>query len=96
MKVALFVIMYPLVYHFILTIVITSRLYSLVSIRDGHSQLYSLWIALAIADPARVILPSTLVNIQWAFPFTRAMIKNLNRVINEIEPNETSDLLPRM
>ena len=97
MKVVIFVIMYPLVYDVLFVIVFTSRLYSIISIRDGRNQSYSLWIAHAMAEPLRVILPSMLVIIQWDFPFTKIMIKNLNRAINEIdeeEPNKNSDLLP--
>ena len=95
-KVVIFVIMYPLVYDVLCIMVTTSRLHSMFSGRREQS--YSLWIAHALAEPARVILSSMLVIIQWVFPFTREMIKSLNSATTEIdeEPCENNDLLPRL
>ena len=98
MKVVIFVILYPLIYDILFIIVTTNRLYSMISIGDKGNQSYPLWIAHALAEPARVILPSMLVIIQWAFPLTRKLIKNLNSatIIVNGEPDENDDLIPRI
>ena len=75
MKVVIFVILYQLVHDILFIIVTTSCLHSMISIGDKGNQSYPLWIAHALVEPAQVILPSMLVIIQWAFPFTRKLIK---------------------
>ena len=92
-KAVIFIVMYPFIYDVLFVIVAISRLDSIVSIKGHREQSYVLWIAHAVADPARVILPSMLVIIQWFFPFTRELVKNLDAETKKAKGTEKARLL---
>ena len=79
MKEVIFVIIYPLVYDALFVIVTISRIESMIHTANGQPQSYALWIAHAVADPARIIIPSLLAIIYWAFPSSREMITKLKK-----------------
>lgn len=88
LKQIIFIIIYPLVYDALFVVVTISRIDSTLRIRNQQKQSYPLWIAHAVADPARIIIPALLVILQWAFPFTRDVMKKLNS--KEVRIEETS------
>ncbi len=77
MKEVIFAIIYPLVYDALCIVITVNRISSFVHIKRGEKVSYPFLVAHSIADPARILFPSLLVIVQWVFPMTRKLMKNL-------------------
>ncbi len=80
MKEVIFAIIYPLVYDALCIVITINRIDSFVRIYRNEKISYRLLIAHSIADPGRILFPSLLVMVQWVFPMTRKLMKNLREV----------------
>lgn len=72
----IFIVVYPIVFNVVCCIVAANRFDEIRRINAELEPNFSLWVAHAVADPARTLLPAIFFLFQFFIPTTRAMVTN--------------------
>lgn len=74
MKDVIFIVMYPIVFNIVCCIVTANRIEEVRRMKTHQEPDFGLWMAHAIADPTRTLLPAVFSLLQFLIPTTRQLV----------------------
>lgn len=73
------IVVYPICFIVVCSIITANRIEELRRVKAGQKPLFGLWMAHALADPARTFLPAMFFLLQFCFPTMRKMVMETRR-----------------
>lgn len=70
----IFIVVYPILFNLVCCVITANRIEDIRRVKDNLEPCFPLWVAHAMADPTRTLLPAAFFLFQFCIPTTRKMV----------------------